>query len=82
MARTAMFVDRQELAARRARLLKRSRLSWEQLLARAENWELSDDEQDLFDTIRGIDRMLAALDAQWRRTKLGCWPLPRTSPAS
>lgn len=63
MARTAMFVDRQELAARRARLLKRSRLSWEQLLARAENWELSDDEQDLFDTIRGIDRMLAALDA-------------------
>jgi hypothetical protein len=30
--------------------------------ARADAWELSDDEQDLYDTIRGINRMLAGLD--------------------
>jgi hypothetical protein len=59
---SAVFVDRDELQARRARMLGRSHLSWDEMQARADAWELSDDEQDLYDTIRGIDRMLAGLD--------------------
>lgn len=60
--RSAVFVDREELLTRRARLLERSHLSWREMQDRADAWELSDVEQDVYDTIRGIDRMLAALD--------------------
>ncbi len=62
MAVSAVFVDRDDLVARRRRLLAQTRLTWDEMSVRAESWELSDDEQDIFDTVRGIDRMLAALD--------------------
>ncbi len=55
-------MDRDDLVARRRRLLTETRLTWDEMSVRAESWELSDDEQDIFDTVRGIDRMLAALD--------------------
>lgn len=62
MAVSAVFVDRDDLVARRRRFLAQTRLTWDEMSVRAESWELSDDEQDIFHTVRGIDRMLAALD--------------------
>ncbi len=58
MTASAVFVSRKDLKARRVKVLRQTSLSWDELRARAADWALSDDEQDIFDTVRGIDRML------------------------
>jgi hypothetical protein len=52
-------VIRGDLTERRRRLLDRTGTTWPDLQRRADVYALTDDERSLFDTIRGIDWLLA-----------------------
>jgi hypothetical protein len=53
-----IHTTREELQARREELLTETRLSYEELRDRAENYSLSAAELDVWHTIEGIDYLL------------------------
>jgi hypothetical protein len=57
---TVVHQGREELVARRARLLDRARMSWEELSELADSYTLSADERSIYEAIRGIDYLLDA----------------------
>ncbi len=59
MSATVETVTRDVLRGRRAALLARAGTTWAELERRASNYALTDDERGIYDSIRGIDWMLA-----------------------
>ncbi|MFI8928239.1 hypothetical protein ACIG3E_11260 [Streptomyces sp. NPDC053474] len=56
---TVVDMTRAEVEQWRSGLLAQTRLSYEELSARAELYQLSADEMDIWSTIQGLDYLLA-----------------------
>ena len=57
---TVAHQGREELVARRARLLERAGVSWEEFIELADSYTLNADERSIYEAIRRIDYLLDA----------------------
>ena len=60
MSTTVEIVDVEDLRSRRGRLLAEVGMSWEDLQQGADDYTLTDEQRSIYDTIEGIDWLLAA----------------------
>jgi hypothetical protein len=54
-------VTREQLNERRVQLLRRAHMTWDDLRQGAEEYPLTDEQRNAYETIRGIDWQLSAV---------------------